>query len=137
MCGLHGNDEMAGELMGDMRTPPSAASLWAGDLKEELARWKWSEVDPSTYSCKMDDHWKIPVAMRALRLSGRPQSEDGDNVCHRVEHWDPKAMKDGQRIPAINQWYRVDGTEYQVPHSPLTSSDDPTNLWPGNSSTLR
>lgn len=114
MCGLNGNDENAGEQMGDKRTPPSAASPWTGDLKQELATWKWSEVDPSTYSCKMDDHWKMSSAMEALGLNGKPRSEGGDNVCFRVEHWDPKAVKDGQRIPAINQWYNVDGTDYQV-----------------------
>ncbi|KAH6644834.1 hypothetical protein C7974DRAFT_420258 [Boeremia exigua] len=114
MCALNGDDEAAGVLMGDTRTPPSAASPWTGDLKQQLAAWKWTEIDPSSYSCKMDEHWKIPAAMKALGLNGKPQSEGGDNVCHRVEHWDPSLTVDGQRVPAINQWYNVEGTEYQA-----------------------
>ncbi|KAJ4986345.1 hypothetical protein SVAN01_08162 [Stagonosporopsis vannaccii] len=113
MCGLNGDDEKAGQQMGDKRTPPSAASPWTGDLKQELKKWKWTEVSPSTYSCKMDDYWKIPLAMEALGLNSRPLFEGGDNICYRVEHWDPGTMKDGQRIPAINQWYNVDGIDYQ------------------------
>lgn len=59
--------------------------------------------------------------MKALGLNGSPQSEGGDNTCYRVEHWDPKAAENGRQIPAINQWYTVDGVEYQVrryPESP-------------------
>ncbi|XPS75852.1 hypothetical protein M3J09_007918 [Ascochyta lentis] len=109
MCGLNGNDEEAGLQMGDKRTPPSAASPWTGDLMWELQTWKWSTVDPTTYSCKMNDHWAISEAMRSLGLNGKPQSEGGDNTCYRVEHWDPKAS-----TPAINQWYTVDGKDYQA-----------------------
>ena len=114
MCHLNGDDEDAGIQMGDKRTPPSAASPWTGDLTRELVAWKWSVVNPSTYSCKMNDHWKIPEAMKALGLNGKPQSEGGDNACYRVEHWIPNLTENGQQNPAINQWYTVDGTEYQV-----------------------
>ena len=110
--------------MDDKRTPPSAASQWTGNLKQELTTWKWSEVDPSTYSCKMNDHWKIPETMKALGLNGNPKHEGGDNVCYRVEHWDPKSAENGRQIPAINQWYTVDGVEYQV--SDISDHPHPT-----------
>lgn len=118
MCGLNGDDEEAGLQMGDKRAPPSAASPWTGDLTHELETWKWTAVNPSTYSCRMNDHWKIPEAMRALGLNGKPQSEGGDNTCYRIEHWNLKPVENGQRIPAINQWYTVDGVEYQVRFPP-------------------
>ncbi len=126
MCGLDSSDEEAGVQMGDKRTPPSAASLWTGDLRQDLAAWKWTEVNPSSYSCKIDDHWDIPEVMKGLGLNGKPQSEGGDNLCHRVEHWDPKQEKGGNQVPAINQWYTVDGKEYQV-HRPTTSHSSLVN----------
>lgn len=52
--------------------------------------------------------------MKALGLNGDPQNEGGDNICYRVEHWNPKPAENGRQIPAINQWYNVDGTDYQV-----------------------
>ncbi|KAF2621471.1 hypothetical protein BU25DRAFT_379643, partial [Macroventuria anomochaeta] len=126
MCGLNGDDEEAGIQMGDKRTPPSAASPWTGDLTRELVVWKWSIVNPSTYSCKMNDHWKIPEAMKALRLNGKPQSEGGDNACYRVEHWNPKPTENGRQIPAINQWYTVDGMEYQATQAHYELGINPT-----------
>ncbi|KAF1923546.1 uncharacterized protein M421DRAFT_425767 [Didymella exigua CBS 183.55] len=114
MCGLNCDDKEAGLQMGDTRTPPSSASPWSGDLRQEMAAWKWTEINPSTYSCKMNDHWKVPEAMKALKLDGKPQSESGENVCYRVEHWDPSLAENGSQIPAINQWYNIDKTEYQA-----------------------
>jgi hypothetical protein len=114
MCGINGDDEEAGGQIGDTRKPPSAASPWTGDFTQEMTKWKWTEINPSTYSCKMNDHWKIHSAMKALGLNGDPQNEGGDNICYRVEHWNPKPAENGRQIPAINQWYNVDGTDYQV-----------------------
>ncbi|CAO2652640.1 Nn.00g009230.m01.CDS01 [Neocucurbitaria sp. VM-36] len=113
MCGLLGTDQAAGRQMNDRRNPPSAASTWIGDLKQEFDTWYWRQVDPATYSCKMNDHWNIPFAMRSLGLNGSPSSEGGDNACFRVEHWDPNKKENGQQVPAINQWYKVDGREYR------------------------
>ncbi|KAJ4335147.1 hypothetical protein N0V87_006301 [Didymella glomerata] len=62
----------------------------------------------------MNDHWKMPSAMKALGLNGDPQNEGEDNICYRVEHWNPKPAENGRQIPAINQWYNVDGTDYQA-----------------------
>lgn len=119
MCGLNGNDNEAGLIMGDTRSPPSAASPWSGDLRQELAKWEWNEGLPASYTCQINDHWDIYEVTEDLHLNGDPQSEGGDNVCFRIEHWNPSRMKDGQQIPAINQWYNVDGVEYQVRPTPL------------------
>jgi hypothetical protein len=114
MCGLNKDDQSAGLQMNDKRTPPSAASAWKGDLMQELQTWNWYVVNPTTYSCKMNAHWKISEAMKSLGLDGNPQLEGGDNACHRIEHWNPRAAENGRQIPAINQWYTVEGREYQV-----------------------
>ncbi|KAJ4316879.1 hypothetical protein N0V94_005221 [Neodidymelliopsis sp. IMI 364377] len=114
MCGMNQDDKYAGEQLSDKRTPPSAASEWKGDLVQELQMWRWSVFSPSTYTCKMNRHWMIPEAMKSLGLSGKPVSEGGDNACYRVEHWDPKQVENGRQVPAISQWYKVDGQDYQA-----------------------
>ncbi|KAJ8107057.1 hypothetical protein OPT61_g9127 [Boeremia exigua] len=134
MCGLDGNDEEAGLLMDDKRVPPSAASLWTGDLRQELTTWGWTEIDSSGYACDLDEYWHMTSMMEALDLNAKPQSNGGDNVCYRVEHWNPKQVKDGQRVPAINQWYNVDGTDYQVRHLPTFLAPPPLTPHPGNRS---
>lgn len=96
MCGLLGTDRTAGQLLGDMRNPPSAASVWQGDLKQELSAWYWRNVDPTTYSCKIDNHWNFPHTMQTMGLSGGSVSEGGDNMCYRVEHWNPEKAKNRQ-----------------------------------------
>ncbi|KAJ4372914.1 hypothetical protein N0V83_003205 [Neocucurbitaria cava] len=59
MCGLLATDQSAGQLLRDARTPPSAASLWRGDLKQELSTWYWHVNGRPTYNCKLDDYWYI------------------------------------------------------------------------------
>ena len=114
ICGLTGTDKIAGTLMRDPRNPPSAASMWRGDLRQELQTWYWRNVNPATYSCKLDEHWQFPYAMRDLGLSGKPVDEGGDNACFRVEHWDPNKEENGRQVPAINQWYTVGDKDYRV-----------------------
>jgi hypothetical protein len=114
MCGLEGDDETAGGQMKDTRTPPSARTQFNGDLKTELQNCYWRDTNPSTFSCRLAEHWHFPNVMRSLGLDGRPASEGGDNTCYRVEHWDPEKRDDkGNQVAAINQWYNVPGIERQ------------------------
>jgi hypothetical protein len=114
MCGLKGSDETAGRQIKDTRTPPSAKTQLNGDLKTELQNWYWRYVKPSSFSCRLAEHWHFPNAMQSLGLDGRPASQGGDNTCYRVEHWDPeKTDGNGNTVPAINQWYNVPGIERQ------------------------
>ncbi|KAJ4369598.1 hypothetical protein N0V83_005360 [Neocucurbitaria cava] len=116
LCALHATDQLAGRQLHDTRNPPSAASIWTGDLKQALETWYWHDVPPTEPSiCDIAGYWKIPFAVRSLGLDSRLKVEGGDNACYRVEHWDP-GMKDGEngrQVPAINQWYNVDGREYR------------------------
>lgn len=114
MCGLAGTDRTAGRQIRDTRNPPSAASVWTGDLGQELDTWYWREMSPSSKGCQLQEYWEFRVMLAALGLNGRPRSEGGDNVCSRVEHWDANKEEGGKQVSAINQWYNVDGKDYHV-----------------------
>jgi hypothetical protein len=114
MCGLEGTDRTAGRQLEDLRNPPSAASPWPGDLKQELNNWYWHEFTPTSKGCELDDYWKFPATMQALGLSGKCRSEGGHNVCYRIEHWDQNKQENGVQVPAMNQWYKVGDSSYRV-----------------------
>jgi hypothetical protein len=114
MCALEGTDRMAGRLINDTRNPPSAASAWSGDLKQELQDWYWHELTPTSKGAQLDDYWKFSATMQALGLNGKPKSAGGDNACYRIEHRDPSKQENGHQVPAINQWYRIGGNDYRV-----------------------
>ncbi|KAH7406736.1 hypothetical protein DE146DRAFT_753290 [Phaeosphaeria sp. MPI-PUGE-AT-0046c] len=114
ICALQGTDRTAGLLLRDKRSPPSAASAWTGDLRAELQTWYWRVINPTSKGCYLNKFWQIAATLQALGLDGRPKTEGGDNLCHRIEHWDPEKQEDGHQVPAINQWYTVDGNNYRA-----------------------
>jgi hypothetical protein len=114
MCALKGTDQTAGRQIKDTRNPPSAVSAWSGDLKQELRNWYWHELNPTFKGCQLDYNWKVPATMRALGLNGKANSAGGDNLCYRIEHWDPNKEENGKQVPAINQWYQFGGNSYRV-----------------------
>ncbi|KAH6025740.1 hypothetical protein HBI83_061410 [Parastagonospora nodorum] len=114
MCGLVGTDRTAGGQIRDTRNPPSAASVWTGDLRQELDTWYWREMSPSSKGCQLHAYWEFPAMLAALELNGQPKSDGGDNECSRVEHWDADKEEGGKQVPAVNQWYKVDGKDYHA-----------------------
>lgn len=114
MCALEGTDQTAGRQLQDTRNPPSAASLWVGDLRQDLHEWYWRERSPGSYSCQFNGHWQFGDTLRSLGLDGRSTLEGGDNACYRIEHWDPDKQENGQRVPVINQWYRAQNADFRV-----------------------
>lgn len=104
ICALTSTNRVAGILLSDTRTPPSAASIWTnGDLSAELHAWYWRPMAPSSKGCNLFEYWHFGAALRALGLA-----ENG--VCVRVEHWDTGVRDErGDRVAAINQWYEVKG----------------------------
>lgn len=114
ICALAGTDRTAGHLLGDKRDPPSAASIWTDNLKQALHDWYWRPMTPATEGCNLNDYWKLSAALRALGLDARPKSQGGNNMCHRLEHWDAEKEENGKPVPAINQWYEVGGVSYRV-----------------------
>ena len=122
VCGLEGYDQTAGRQMGDTRNPPSAASKFNGDLQTELHDWYWRPFSPATFSCSFGRHWQFSYAMQSLHLSDTPKAQGGDNECFRTEHWDPDSRdRNGNQIPAINQWYTLPGNsrQYHVSLPPI------------------
>jgi len=110
MCGLEGTDLTAGHQLWDTRTPPSAASVWNGDLRQELREWYWHEMAPRSFGADFDGFWKFGATVRALGLS-----VGADNVCHKIVHYDPE-LRDpqGAKVPAIMQRYDHAGRSMQV-----------------------
>lgn len=121
MCGLLGTDQTAGRLLNDKRTPPSAASAWQGDLKEELSWWYWHDVTSVRDKCDFNDYFEFPFAMKSLGLNGISSLQGGDNVCYHVEHCDRNLKKDGESVPSANQWYDVGEKSYRVRYKPCSS----------------
>jgi hypothetical protein len=71
-------------------------------------------VDTSSKACQTNEFWKLSYAMQVLGLDGRPKASGGDNECFRIEHWDPQKYENKNKVPAINQWYKVADTYYRV-----------------------
>lgn len=114
MCGLVGSDRTAGRLIKDTRNPPLAASVWSGNLKQELYDWYWREMNPSSKGCQLGG-WEFSGMLNALGLSEKEKAKGGNNQCSRIEHWDANKEDDkGHQVPAINQWYKVGDTDYRV-----------------------
>jgi hypothetical protein len=131
MCALVGSDQTAGRQIKDTRNPPSAASIWSGDLKQELRNWYWREMTPSSKGCQLAG-WEFGAMLRSLGLSEEEKSDDGDNQCFRIEHWDVGKEDDkGKQVPAINQWYKVGGTDYRVSarRETMTHADGRLTSW--------
>jgi hypothetical protein len=112
MCGLNGDDLTAGHQINDPRNPPSAASVWTGDLRQELRDWYWREMTPRSNGCNFDGFWKIGNTLRALGLSTQ---DGGVNACHKIVHFDPEKKEErGGMVPVIGQRYDRNGREMRV-----------------------
>jgi hypothetical protein len=118
MCGLTGTDKTAGILIKDKRDPPSAASIWSGNM-QDFASWYWHDTQAQRSTCKPGQSFDLTEMMNGLGLSDLPKDEEGDNACYRTEHWDPAKKDDkNQQVPAINQWYQVGEKGYRVGDEP-------------------
>ncbi|KAF3043373.1 hypothetical protein E8E12_001895 [Didymella heteroderae] len=103
-CLLDMKDELCGRALGDMRNPPSAESIWQGDLRQSILDWGWYDAFyDSDISCNFRDSTmdgvydakiKIQTALEALGLSWLPFGKGGDNECHSVEHYDENLLPD-------------------------------------------
>ncbi|PVH95963.1 hypothetical protein DM02DRAFT_689119, partial [Periconia macrospinosa] len=102
------SDEEAGIRIQDTRNPPSAASLWQGDLKEDLRKWFWHDFqeDDDVIRGDHNGYWHVEGAIRALKLNGDPGA---DNVPFAVYHEDKNS-----KTPITQQTYNVDGHEYRA-----------------------
>ncbi|CAI6243487.1 unnamed protein product [Periconia digitata] len=98
------SDKEAGLQLGDSRQPPSVASVWQGNLTEDLRKWYWSDSQP--------DKGILENILRTTRHYGILDSEV---AIHQVEHLDPnKKDSDGGLLSPSKQNYSVDGQEYRA-----------------------
>ncbi|OAL50382.1 hypothetical protein IQ07DRAFT_509705 [Pyrenochaeta sp. DS3sAY3a] len=126
VCLMQATDRGAGFLIQDTRTPPSAASPWNGDLREELHKWFWKlnrfldEGDECNWAKK-----GLKDVFDGLRLNAFPSKDNdgnplrGKNDCVAINHYDMDAMVyDEYNNPigvSINeQTYIVDGRQYRA-----------------------
>ncbi|KAF2749730.1 hypothetical protein M011DRAFT_397773 [Sporormia fimetaria CBS 119925] len=107
MCALVGSDRTAGSLLGDARNPPSAESVWQGDLVNAMNQWNWHEISDSQTNCNIETRWEFPEMLTRLRLDGRSKSSGGQNECFTVQHQDGNT-------PVINQFYQAEGKQYRA-----------------------
>ncbi|KAH7388645.1 hypothetical protein BKA66DRAFT_511037 [Pyrenochaeta sp. MPI-SDFR-AT-0127] len=134
VCLMQATDKGAGYLEEDKRKPPSVASPWNGDLKNEMALWGWHEAESfeKDYECDFERR-KLEVAFKGLGLNARAKYEwddekdvykpgDGHNDCISVIHYnendyeDPKPEDHKDKEPEmkniVKQKYKVKDKEY-------------------------
>ncbi|CAO2649457.1 Nn.00g068420.m01.CDS01 [Neocucurbitaria sp. VM-36] len=117
MCAMRNSDKFAGEWLNDARTPPSAASVWQGDLKQELTQWGWNDLLPLDSLCSYgnDGYWELEEAFKNLGLNPHDVSKGGHNECYRIEHWNPNLRDANNRlVPAEKQEYRIGERRYRA-----------------------
>ncbi|KAF2828230.1 hypothetical protein CC86DRAFT_439187 [Ophiobolus disseminans] len=115
ICGLEGTDRTAGRLINDPRNPPSAASIFNGDPRQDMRDWYWHDSNPSGHGCDFDTFWHFGAVMRALGLNARSKSAGGDNMCYKTEHWDrSRTGTDGRQLPPVLQWYDNGGKQFKA-----------------------
>ncbi|KAH9865863.1 hypothetical protein J1614_009450 [Plenodomus biglobosus] len=123
ICLMEATDEGAGYLIEDTRTPPSAASLWTGELDDELEEWFWHDHDwDQDWECD----WRrigLKNAFEGQGLNADPafdddgDPQDGHNECISITHFDENDVEDvhapwPQMKPVKDQHYKVRGKEY-------------------------
>ncbi|KAJ4361646.1 hypothetical protein N0V95_001723 [Ascochyta clinopodiicola] len=117
-CLLDMSNENAGKAMNDLRTPPSAESVWQGDLRNDIPKWGWQEADyMSDVNCDFRDEPttgsnRIGTALSALGLNPLPATAGGDNECYSIEHFDEALLEDEDDVPIDEQYYTVNGLDY-------------------------
>lgn len=129
ICGLCATDLGAGLQIGDTRTPPSAASRWAGDVVERTD-WYWFEGMYEPFECEMDGFWGMGNMFRALGISLLSKAEGGDVQCFQLQHRNDQAKNpDGTPKDVRFQTYEIEGREYFVSSNTQVSTvDDISNM---------
>lgn len=116
------NDQEAATLL----QWPYTQSTWDGDLKPELKKWGYKEVNNEMNKqemdvdgqCDFDRTHEIGDAFKAINVDPRPAGKGGPNHCFYVEHMNgPTILPDEDgNIPKYeeDQYYEADGKRYRV-----------------------
>jgi hypothetical protein len=100
---------------------PYIESPWDGDLKSELRKWGYKEInnedDQIDAACDFDNTHEIGKAFREIRVDPRPVGQGGPNHCFYVEHMNGPTVipdEDGEIPFEEDQYYPTDGKKYRV-----------------------
>ncbi|KAJ4342391.1 hypothetical protein N0V87_001009 [Didymella glomerata] len=116
-CLFAADDEAAGRLVEDTRTPPSAQSVWKGNMYAEREIWNWHQNYFDEDNCNAED-LHLKDAFEAIGLSTECLEEDGHNQGWSLGHYDefredPDAGPYGGMLDIIKQTYQVGPKTYK------------------------
>ncbi|KAF3054125.1 hypothetical protein E8E11_011824 [Didymella keratinophila] len=104
---------------------PYTQSPWDGDLKPELKKWGYKEINSEMNTrdmdidgqCAFDKTHELGDAFQALNVDPRPAGKGGPNHCFYVEHMNGPTVipdQDGTIPTEDKQYYEADGKKYRV-----------------------
>ncbi|KAF1364864.1 hypothetical protein EJ07DRAFT_54177, partial [Lizonia empirigonia] len=119
-CLFEANDEDAGRLIEDLRTPPSAQSIWKGSMEADRRVWNWHEDYFDEDNCSFE-YLYLKDAFDALQLNAYCEEDGGHNIGWTLGHYDDTSLEDVTdpnpvyipMIPPVRQTYTVDGKVYK------------------------
>lgn len=114
------NDEEAATML----QWPYIQSTWDGDLKPELKKWGYKEINEVDTQdmdvdeqCDFDKTHELGDAFRAINVDPRSAGKGGPNTCFYVEHMNGPTVildEDNEMPFAEDQYYMADGNKYRV-----------------------
>ncbi|KZM22840.1 hypothetical protein ST47_g6020 [Ascochyta rabiei] len=119
-CLFEANDENAGRLVEDSRTPPSAQSVWKGTRAADRHIWNWHELHFDEDDCNFE-YLNLKDAFDALNLDAYCEEEGGHNMGWGLGHYDEEQVDKitdpntdfFPMIPVIEQTYTVGDKIYK------------------------
>ncbi|KAJ4355083.1 hypothetical protein N0V95_003246 [Ascochyta clinopodiicola] len=119
-CLFEANDENAGRLIEDPRTPPSAQSVWKGGMYADRHTWNWHEVYFDEDDCNFE-YLNFKDAFDALNINAYCEEEGGHNMGWGFGHYDEEQVDKITNpnadyfpmIPVIDQTYTVGDKIYK------------------------
>jgi hypothetical protein len=104
---------------------PYTQSTWDGDLKPELKKWGYKEINSEMNTrdldvdgqCDFDKIHELGDAFKAINVDPRPAGKGGPNHCFYVEHMNGPTVipdEDGKIPYEDKQYYEADGRKYRV-----------------------
>jgi hypothetical protein len=104
---------------------PYTQSPWDGDLKAELKKWGYKEINSEMNTrdmdidgqCAFDVTHELGDAFQAINVDPRPAGKGGPNHCFYVEHMNGPTVipdQDGTIPFEDEQYYEANGKKYRV-----------------------
>ncbi|KAF3040887.1 hypothetical protein E8E12_003394 [Didymella heteroderae] len=117
-CLFTADDEGAGRLVEDTRTPPSARSTWKGSMSAERKLWNWHENYFDEDNCNFEE-LHLKDAFDALKVNTMCIDDGGYNEGWALGHYDENRRDPASTNPfefflePIKQTYEVQSKTYK------------------------